>query len=94
MRDLWQVTEAGWRDDECQGLPRFKIRADKPRPRRGSSFTLALTCSANTESLVGNASLGFESITDSLQIHGTEAGKTRYQELFRGSGREFRGEWL
>jgi hypothetical protein len=43
---------------------------------------------------VGNASLGSRSITDSLQIHGTEAGKTRYQELFRRSGWKLCGEWL
>ena len=44
--------------------------------------------------LVGNASLGPRSITDSLQIHGAEAGETRYQELFWRCGWELCGERL
>ena len=83
-----QVSEAGWRDDECKGVPRFKIRADKPCS--GCMFSSvvghALSLTRKKKKLLGNASLGSKLITDSLQIHGAEARKTRYQELFRGSG--------
>ena len=44
--------------------------------------------------LAGNTSLGPKSTTGSSQIHRTEAGKTRYQELFRRGRWEVCDEWL